>query len=194
MATQVITKTAALALFTALGMTNADKWNAKRLAAKLAKVDEMVDANTKLEDKAADKTLTAVLKAIAVNEEIVVAENAEEKAATPAPVADKKVNLAKAIAANKEEHSGKKPKAEKTPKAEKPKALTTPGVRETKTRPYLAGVIIAKHGAEAGITEAMAKELDVAYGKTNPTESLFCLRNAWHAVRGHKDQTAAQKK
>ena len=58
------------------------------------------------------------------------------------------------------------------------------GVRPMRTRPYLAGVIIQQHGLAAGVTDAMVAELDEAYGKPNPTESQFCLKNAWHAARG----------
>ena len=59
------------------------------------------------------------------------------------------------------------------------------GVRPMRTRPYLAGVIIAKHGLAAGVTDAMVAELDAAYGKPNPRESQFCLKNAHHAARGY---------
>jgi len=54
-----------------------------------------------------------------------------------------------------------------------------------RTRPYLAGTIIAKHGLAAGVTDAMVAELDEAYGKPNPTESQFCLKNAFHSARGY---------
>ncbi len=65
------------------------------------------------------------------------------------------------------------------------KTPTVPGVRSIRTRPYLAGTIIAKHGLAIGVTDAMVAELDEAYGKPNPTESQFCLKNAWHTVRGY---------
>lgn len=188
-----IARTAALAIFSGLGMASADKWNAKRMSAKLAKVDEMVDANTKLEDKAADKNLGLVLKAIAAQEEIEVTDDAAPAPAPEAKAAKKTAAPVVPPAEGAVDMKGKK--ATKAPAAPKePKAPSIPGVRETKTRPYLAGVIIAKHGMDAGITEAMAAELDTAYGKKNPTESLFCLRNAWHAVRGHADQSKENRK
>ena len=71
-----------------------------------------------------------------------------------------------------------------TPVTEEKKP-TTPGVRAMKTRPYIAGVIIAKHGLAAGVTNEMVAELDEQYGHANPAESLFCLRNAWHSARGY---------
>lgn len=60
----------------------------------------------------------------------------------------------------------------------------TPGVRATKSRSFYAGQVIARHGLAAGVTDAMVVELDMAYGVANPRESLFCLRNSWHTVRG----------
>lgn len=75
-------------------------------------------------------------------------------------------------------------KAAEKPTAAKQAPETVPGVRPTRTRPYLAGVIVAKHGLAAGITDAMVAELDKAYGKPNPRESAFCLKNAHHAARG----------
>lgn len=74
-----------------------------------------------------------------------------------------------------------------TPAAEpkKPDAPKVPGVRPTRTRPYLAGRIIQKYGLAAGVTPAMVAELDAAYGKPNPTESQFVLKNAWHACRAY---------
>jgi len=74
-------------------------------------------------------------------------------------------------------------KAKPQTKNATPKKPTVPGVRPMRTRPYLAGAIIAKYGLAAGVTEAMVAELDEAYGKPNPTESQFCLKNAWHACR-----------
>jgi|GEM_PF-2636926 len=70
-----------------------------------------------------------------------------------------------------------------TPK-KKPAAPATPGVRAGRTRAYLAGQIIKKHGITAGVTDAMVAELDEAYGKANPTESRYRLSDAWHAARG----------
>lgn len=94
------------------------------------------------------------------------------------------------------EKAGKKPKlltgmdmaaqgAGKRHKTKKMEPLTPPGVKLMKTRPYLAGAIIAKHGLAAGVTDAMIAELDEAYGKPNPIESRFCLKNAHHAARGY---------
>ncbi|MCH9652593.1 MAG: hypothetical protein K0U86_08670 [Planctomycetes bacterium] len=80
----------------------------------------------------------------------------------------------------------KKQKSIPTPETKQEAATTpkTPGVRAIKSRSFYAGQVIAKHGLAAGVTDAMVVELDTAYGAPNPRESLFCLRNSWHAVRG----------
>jgi hypothetical protein len=110
------------------------------------------------------------------------------------PTKAKKFILAK-------ERAGKNPKAldvegaaaststgERQPKTKKQptdkKKDRVPGVRPMRTRTYLAGTIIAKHGLAAGVTEEMVAELDAAYGKPNSSESQFCLKNAFHACRG----------
>ena len=85
--------------------------------------------------------------------------------------------------------------AKKTPAAQaKPSAASkpdaapkAPGVSYKQTRPYFAGVVVKRHGVAAGVTAAMVAELDELYGKANPAESKFCLKNAWHAVRGYQD-------
>ena len=66
-----------------------------------------------------------------------------------------------------------------------PKAPTVPGVRAGRTRTYLAGTVVRKHGLAAGVTPAMVAELDTLYGKPNPTESRWCLKNAYHACRAY---------
>jgi hypothetical protein len=58
------------------------------------------------------------------------------------------------------------------------------GVRESRTRPYIAGEILKEFGLDNGITPAMVAALEARYPKPNVRESEFALRNAWHAVRG----------
>lgn len=215
-----VTRTAAIALFTELGITTANKWNAKRMGAKLQKIDEMVDDDTDIEDEEIDATLTTLLEAIEAEEDIEVV--AGEKApAKPAKEAPKGKKAAKPKEAEEEDGDGddgeeeetvpvqtaaqkkkaaaaaKKAKAAEEKKAaaaakkkaaEEKKAAAIPGVRETRTRPFLAGVVIANHGGlKAGVTEEMVQELDELYGKENPSESMFTLRNAWHAIRGFQN-------
>lgn len=191
-----VTREAAIELFTALGLTSATKWNTKRMAAKLTKIDEMVDDDTALEGRA-DETLTTVLEAIEAEAEIeVVAGEDEAPAEGEKKPAAKKGGKGKAKAAAPAEEEKKPAARRRVPKGEKPeapKAPTTPGVREAVTRPYCAGKIIAKHGLDAGVTPEMIAELDEAYGKENPTESTFCSKSAWHAIRGYLEATKEAK-
>ena len=77
-----------------------------------------------------------------------------------------------------------KPASKPQPEPATPKA---PGVSYKQTRPYFAGVVVKRHGVAAGVTAAMVAEVDELYGSPNPRESQFCLKNAWHAVRGYQD-------
>lgn len=164
-----ITKPEAVSLFEALGIASAGKWGPKRLATKLASVDKIVDDTTVIEDVNVDKVLTLVLEAIEEGNAITVGTTApEEPKAKPGKVAKKKTAAAK-------------PATPAEPASDEPKLV---GVRATVTRPYLAGKIIQSVGMEVGITEEMVQQLDEEYGKANPSESWFALRNAWHAIRG----------
>jgi len=218
-----ITRDEAVAVFEALGLASAAKWNAKRMTGKISKIDEMVDDDTNIEDEDVDDTLTKCLEAIENEEEIIVLSAAEAKAAPAAKPAAKKGGTKPAAkpAAKKgtkpaskkakpepedddeeveETRVAKKPgrgakpaaKGAKGAKGAKPAAKgakakaapSTPGVRATRTRPFLAGVLIKKYGTEVGVTDAMIAELDEMYGKENPTESSYRLREAWHGIRG----------
>lgn len=60
-----------------------------------------------------------------------------------------------------------------------------PGVAATaRTRAYFAGVVIARHGHAAGVTDEMVAAVNSECGHSNRTESETCLRNAWHCLRG----------
>lgn len=180
-----IKREVAVAMFVALGFKTADKWPGERLVQKLEKLTEVVkpDVLEKMEDATLKTTVTKALEA-AKNEDgfIILGEDPKAEEA-PAKAADKKGG--KAAKEPKEE----KPPKEKKEKPAKPvKEAGPPGVRYTRSRPYLAGVLIKKLGGlKAGITEEHVKQLDEAYGKENPAESMFCLRNAWHAARGYTE-------
>lgn len=208
-----IYRSLALALLVSLGFKTADKWDAKKLSDKINKLNEQVDDDTKVDDEDQQKALAKILKAIAAAKPVeILADPAEEAeaeieeapvpakkpakaAAKPAPVAEEEVEIEAATAkptpkkaATTAAPGGAGKTTVKPPKpapAPKPPKTTTPGVRESRSRPYLAGIVIKKHTRAAGITEVMITELDAAYGKPNPAESLFCLRNAWHAIRGY---------
>ena len=194
-------------LFEELGVTAAAKWNVKRMEAKLAKIGEMVDDDVVLTEDS-KKLLDNIINAEANGEPITITTDATPAAeaapakgkakATPAP--DKAADKAAEKAAAKLQKDADKKAAEEKKAADKAAAKAAkdaakaaaapgiPGVRETRTRPYLAGTLIAKYGPAAGVTEEMVAELDDLYGKVNPVESLFTLRNAWHAVRGFTEK------
>lgn len=188
----------AVAIMVALGFKTAEKWPADKLAEKVNKLNEQVDADTKLDDAIMQGELTKILKKIAAEQTVTIIPDVEEDA--PAPAKPAKAPAKAAPAAEAEEAAPAKAPAKpakptaapgsgktttKAPKAAKEPRETIPGVRNSRSRPYLAGLIIKKHTRDAGITDVMVKELDAAYGKENPAESLFCLRNAWHAIRGY---------
>jgi hypothetical protein len=174
-----IKKEAAVAIFAGLGITTAPKWTETRMNAKLNKLNEMVDEDTEFEpavQKDADKVLAAIEKGTKVE----VAGGAAKPPAKKAPAKGKKAPAKKAPA------KGKKAPAKKdAEKAAEPEAPKTPGVREMPTRAFYAGQVITKHGLEAGVTQDMVAEVDELYGKDNPVESLYRLRDAWHAIRAY---------
>jgi len=171
-----VTRSAAIALFTAMGFTGVDKWGKDKVLEKLKNIDTVMgelDEGTTLPNKLAK--LVDDLKA--AGEDIQVTGDAKAPAAAPAAPTQKKTAGGGKAAAP----AAKKPADKPEPKPEK----TGPaGVRASRSRPFLAGVLVKKYGRDAGVTEAMVAELDQVYGTENPTESLFCLRNAWHAIRG----------
>lgn len=188
-----ITREKAVALFNELGLTTAEKWNKKRMEAKLAKVDELVDDDITITDDALRAELTDVLAAIENGEEITIgtSEAATEEAPKAAPAKASKAKVVpKEVApeAMPDSPAAKEPKAPKAPKTpEAPKAPGLPGVREMRTRPFLAGVVLKKHGLKKGITDEMTNELDDLYGKVNPRESFALLTCAWHIARGFQN-------
>ena len=71
--------------------------------------------------------------------------------------------------------------------AKAPKETGPRESRETKGRPYHAGVVIQKHGVGKATTEEMIAEVDAATGKTNAKESAFCLGRGRQSIRGYLD-------
>lgn len=62
---------------------------------------------------------------------------------------------------------------------------TVPGVNLAhKGRNFYAGQLYAKHGLEAGVTDALVAELDKLVGKNNPVQSRFDLAASHAALRG----------
>ena len=170
-----ITRTAAVELLVAIGVSTATSWTPDRIAKKLNNLSDLLDGND----------LTAVADVVKAN----------IASCTAATAAGTKIE----VTADGTEAAGKKGKAKKEPKAEKPakepkaekpakpakvEKVGPNGVRVTKGRAYFAAYEIAKNGFANGINEAMVGAVDEAVGKANPVQTKFDLSSAWQAVNG----------
>ena len=212
-----ISRSQGVSLFNELGFAAAKNWNSQRMTTKIASIADLLDDEVEL-PQAEATLLEGILEALEAGKEVTVVPDqpggkgkAKGKAkAKPAPEPEPEPEDDEGDEEDEEEEEDEDeeeeeddsvpavPKAKKKsktkPKAKKeklPKEPSTPGVRATRTRPFLAGIIIQGHGREAGITKEMVAELDEAYGKPNEVESIFALRNAWHAIRGFSDGAVA---
>jgi len=215
--TLTIKRSTTIALLEALGFKTAGRMKPDQLAKKLAGLPDLLKDDPEIEDEDADALATEITMALDESDEVnfkidndmapettpatkkkagtkIAGVDVPEKAATK-PVKKKVAPAAKPAKKEKVPPADKPAKKEKVAKPEQettgtPDTAKAPGVRVAVTRPYMAGVIIGKHGLDAGITDAMVAELNAAYGKENDGESLFALRNAWHAARGFYDQNS----
>jgi len=203
--TLTIKRSTTIALLEALGFKTAGRMKPDQLAKKLAGLPELLKDDPEIEDEDADALATEITMALDESDEVNFKIDNDMAPETPPPT--KKKAGTKIAGVDVPEKAATKPvkkkvapaaKPAKKEKVAKPEQETTgtpdtakaPGVRVAVTRPYMAGVIIGKHGLDAGITDAMVAELNAAYGKENDGESLFALRNAWHAARGFYDQNS----
>lgn len=139
-----IQKNAAVALFVALGLKNADKWNDARLAAKLGKIKEMVDDDVKLEG-AEQELLTGVMAAAAAGEEFEI-EGGEPAAATEqVPGAEKAQSATKQT--DEEKAAKAKEKADKAAAKDADKAAKA-AAKEKEKADRLAAKAAAKAAKE----------------------------------------------
>ena len=172
-----VTREQTVLLFSELGIMTANKWNSARTAAKLNKLDEMVDRDTTVCDEVTP-LLKAVMAAIKAEEDIeVVADpiikevHKEPKLPEPEPKAAKKTE---------------KPVTED--KASTRTLEKLGGLKPNRSRSFFAGAVIKEAGIDNvfanGITDEMVGELDNLYGKPNKAESFYTLRDACHVIRG----------
>ena len=175
-----VSREQAVLLFNELGIMTANKWNSARTAAKLNKLDEMVDRDTRVCDEATP-ILKAVMAAIKAEENIEVSAVAQ---------------IAKVLVEPKLPDPVKKVEKSKTEKATTTATPTQTseklgGVRKNCSRLFFAGAVVKSTGIETvftnGITQEMVDEVDRLYGKVNPSESFFALRTAHHVVRGYTE-------
>lgn len=215
-----IEKGRAVALFVALGLKNADKWNDERISMKLSKVNEMVDEDVKLEEAEA-ATLAEVRVAIEAGEGFEV-EAGEETAAEPAAKAAKEAKkgktdeekaAAKAAkeaekAAAKEAKDAEKAAAKAAKEAEKEAAKAAKaalkGTGEDRVLPIkikvaeksgkyeIAGQVLAEFGMVGEITEQMCDRFIELFGIGNRSNAAFYLTGAWKAINSFT-RTASAK-
>lgn len=185
-----VQKSKAVALFVALGLKNADKWNDQRLAAKLGKIKEMVDEDVKLEAEAGD-LLKAVMAAGDAGEEFEVEDDATQDA--PAEQAEGEPKSEKAPKPKKTDEEKAAEKAakekEKADKAAEKARLKADHVKGRK-RLRACGQVLRTHGMVDGsfvlkITPELVAEVDAIVGKTNPTQTEHSLAQAWSAIAGY---------
>lgn len=114
-----ITRTAAVALFVALGFKLADKWDNDRLSSKLSKVHENVgdDDINAIADEAVKKDAKAVVTALNAKEAVEIIDDA--KAEKPAKEGKGEKADADSNTGAKDEKPAKSEKKDKAPKAAK---------------------------------------------------------------------------
>ncbi len=141
-----ITRKAAVALFVALGLKNAAKWNGTRMSTKLSKIKNMVDDDVEsdLAERGLDaelENLKAVLAANEADEEVEVVDDdaeTEETGTAGEQTGDASETDSEPTAASA--NSKAEAAAKKVKKVKKPK----PPKRDTKA--FLAGQIVAQVG------------------------------------------------
>lgn len=185
MATAVkIKRTQLVALLKLLNFKSAAKMKKETLISKARKMKELVTDGTAIEDVELN-ALADQLIDLPADAELEI----ENDAGTKEPAVDTTTTApgsGKTKTKAKDKDKGKDAAAEgdKPEEDKKPKEPSTPGVRKSKTRPFLAGQIIREVGHDKGVTPEMVATLNERFGKENNTESEFALRNAWHAIRG----------
>ena len=146
-----VLKTAAVSLFVALGLKNADKWNDARMSAKLGKIKEMVDEDVKLEGSE-QELLSKVMAAAEAGEQFEV-ENDEPAAETAEPKAAKAAKAPKAPKQSEEDKAAAKAAKEAA------KAAAEAAKAEAKAA-ALAAKVAAKEAAKAAKEAAKPKKAE----------------------------------
>lgn len=157
-----ITRTAAIAVFAALGFKTADKWNTARLNEKVAKIaDNVTDKEVEaIEDKEIKSTVMDVIDDLKAGKTVTVTEDEPAKSEAkseekPAAKADEKPA--------KEEKPSKPAKEEKPAKSEKPKADKPKAKKEEPAKD--------KFGNRVG---SQAADINAAIGTGWATEEEVC--------------------
>lgn len=163
-----ITRTAAIAVFAALGFKTADKWNTARLNEKVAKIaDNVTDKEVEaIEDKDIKSTVMDIIDDLKAGKTVTVTEDTpakeEPKAEAPAKTEEK--------APAKEE---KPAKSEKPAKEEKPSKSDKPAKADKKDKPASKKEEPAKDKVGNRIG-SQAADINAAIGKGWTTEEEVC--------------------
>ena len=209
-----IEREAAVCMFVALGLKNADKWNDERMAGKLARVKDMLDDDVTLEE-AEQETLNAVLTAIDVGEGFEVAESVEqpESAAVEQETEEAETNDVLEAATEeaetetddqpeeaeetprqkrRRERQEAKEQAAEEPKEPKPKKEKKPKEpkpkKESKNGIYfVCGEVIGRRGLKAGVGEDAIDEVMAAVGckESQRVQITISAKSSWHAIAGY---------
>ena len=209
-----IEKGRAVALFVALGLKNADKWNDDRISTKLSKVNEMVDEDVKLEEDEA-KTLAEVRVAIEAGESFEVEAGAEE-VVEPAAKAAKKGKTDEEKAAEKATKDAEKAAAKEAKDAEKAAAKAakeaekavkkaereaSAGKRSLPRKMKVgaapgnhefSGQVMAEFDLPDTITKEMCDRHCELRGKVND-DAVDYLTYAWKIISAYKNALAAKQ-
>jgi len=164
-----IERAKAVALFVALGLKNADKWNAARMGTKLSRIKDMVDEDVALEEVEKD-ILAEVMLAIEAGEEIevLVPEAPEPEAAAEGDAAEADPGT---------ERPKKAKKAKKEPKEKKAKEPKEP--RAKKRRFFFMGRACKRHGLDK-LTAEIEQETNDGAGAPGSEVTTKCH---WARVR-----------
>lgn len=173
-----IQKNAAVALFIALGLKNADKWNDARLAAKLGKIKEMVDEDVKLEGTE-QENLTAVMAAAAAGEEFEIEGGEPVEGGSDGPVEQND----KATAAPKQTDE-EKAAAKATKEAEKTAAKAAKDEEKAKAKEAKAAERAEKKAAAKAAKKA-EREAKKAESEADRVKGRKRLRACGLVLRTH---------
>lgn len=187
-----------LSLLIAIGWKNATKWDNARLAEKIPQIKDVVPSQPLADEKLAKMMIDLLAAAEAGNTFVVTGEDVagttaggggggkgkgkkveltEEQKAEKAKLAEARKAEKQKIRDEKKAERDKAKEAAQAAKVNRPK-----GIRPSTTNPYVAGLILKKHGLDVGITDEMLLEFDTMRGRSNPAEARFVLANTWHAI------------
>lgn len=181
MAVVAIEKGKVVKLFELVGFKTASKWTAEKLAESIRDLKDIADKESKIPDADATATRDTILAALEAGDTVELIAGAEPEAAAAAP---KEAKAPKEPKPPKEPKAPKPPKEPKPPKAPKePKPPKEPKAK-VPTIPHYAGQVLAKHGVDKPVDDAMVAEVHALAGRENYKETISLLRRGRQIVQG----------